>query len=157
MMTKATSFLTAGALAMASLAVSVGGAKADGRDFLAFPAEFEKGVHYGTVERGGITEELYTSREAIDAAKQGEPFPSGTVITLVDYRNGGIHRYVIMEKRGGWGEHFPKDVRTGDWRFQEFRPDGTVNKNEDGTRCMSCHKPQAANDFVFTVDLMKDD
>lgn len=105
--------------------------------------------------RGNIREELYTSRNAIEAAKAGEPFPDGTVITLVDYRDGKLFRYVVMEKRKGSGAGVPADLRTGDWRFQEFNPDRTVNRNEDGTRCMRCHKPQERQDFVFTVDQMK--
>ena len=47
-----------------------------------FPENYADGVHYGTVERGNITEELFASRGAIEAAKRGEPFPDGTVITL---------------------------------------------------------------------------
>ena len=35
-----------------------------------FPAGYEDGVHYATVKRGNITEELFTSRTAIDAVKK---------------------------------------------------------------------------------------
>ena len=120
-----------------------------------FPKNYADGVHYATVERGNITQELFISREAIEAAKSGEPFPSGTVITLVDYRRGGIHRYVVMEKREGWGELSPPDIRAGDWLFREFAPDGSPNLDEDGTRCMSCHQSQEDQDFVFTVEQMR--
>jgi len=130
-------------------------ARADNTD-VRFPHGFADGIHYGTVERGGITEELYTDRAAIEAAKRGESFPDGTVITLVDHRDGGIFRYVVMEKRAGWGEDYPPEIRNGDWKYREFGPDRSPNMEEDGTRCMSCHKPQASQDFVFTVDLMRD-
>jgi hypothetical protein len=71
------------------------------------------------VERGNITEEIFTSRAAIDAVKRGQPIPSGTVTTLVEYNaklddhgnplrdasgrliKGEISRYVVMEKRTG--------------------------------------------------------
>lgn len=124
-------------------------------DVVQFPKEFEAGVHYGTVNRGGIREELYTSRAAIEAAKKGESFPDGTVITLVDYRDGKLFRYVVMEKRKGSAAGFPADLRNGDWRFQEFNPERIVNRNEDGTRCMRCHKGQESRDFVFTTDQMR--
>lgn len=129
-------------------------ASAEG-DLLRFPERFQEGIHYGTVERGDIREELYTSHAAIEAAKKGEPFPDGTVITLVDHRDGRLFRYVVMEKRKGSGAAFPAALRNGDWRFQEFKPDRSVNRGEDGTRCMRCHKPQERTDFVFTVEQMK--
>ncbi|MFC3228561.1 cytochrome P460 family protein [Marinibaculum pumilum] len=135
-------------------ALSAGAAFAD-NSLVGFPEDHAEGLHYGTVERGNITEELYTDREAIEAAKRGEPFPSGTVITLVDYRGGDLHRYVVMEKRDGWGALSPAGTGAGDWLFREFAADGTPNPAEDGTRCMSCHRPQARQDFVFTVDRMK--
>ncbi len=138
-----------------SVAVTLGWQAVADNSRVQFPENYAEGVHYATVERGNITQELFTSREAIEAAKSGEPFPSGTVITLVDYRRGGIHRYVVMEKREGWGELSPPDIRAGDWLFREFAPDGSPNLDEDGTRCMSCHQSQAAQDFVFTVEQMR--
>jgi len=120
-----------------------------------FPSDFEQGVHYGTVNRGNIREELYTSRAAIEAAKQGQPSPSGTVITLVDYRDGVLFRYVVMEKRTGWGTDYFPDKRNGEWEFQAFKADRSVNTGENLDRCFSCHKSQAAQDFVWSLDRMK--
>jgi hypothetical protein len=120
-----------------------------------FPENYADGVHYVTVQRRNITEELFTSRTAIEAAKRGEPLPSGTVVTLVDYRGGAIHRYVVMEKRDGWGELSPPDIRNGDWLYREFAPDGSPNLAEGGSRCMACHRSQAEHDFVFTLDRMR--
>jgi len=128
---------------------------AAGGDKVTFPEGYADGVHYTTVHRGGITEELFVNRDAVDAVKNGRPIPSGTVITLVDYRNGGIHRYVVMEKRTGWGAEYPPERRNGEWEYQAFNADTSVNRNEDLERCFSCHKSQAANDFVFTLDEMK--
>ena len=120
-----------------------------------FPDGFESGVRYAVVNRGGIQEEIYTSREAIAAVKAGRPIPSGTVVTMVDTRGGALFRYVVMEKRAGWGFEFPAETRTGDWKFQWFNPDRTVRAGEDLARCMGCHKPQAPNDFLFTLPQMK--
>lgn len=78
-----------------------------GGDPVKFPAHYDKGVLYTTVHRGNITEELYTGQEAIEAVKRGDPLPSGTVITLVDYRDDKLYRYVVMEKRAGWGHEYP--------------------------------------------------
>lgn len=122
---------------------------------VAFPADFERGVHYGTVNRGNIREELYVNRAAIDAAKQGRPMPTGTVVTLVDYRDGALFRYVVMEKRAGWGADYAPDKRNGEWEFQAFKADRSVNAAENLDRCFSCHKSQANQDFVWSLDRMK--
>lgn len=129
-------------------------AHADG-EMVRFPVEYAKGVHYATVNRGNIREELFTSREAIEAVKAGRPMPSGTVITMEDHRDGELHRYVVMEKRTGWGARHVPGLRTGDWEFQWFNPDRSPKAGENVDRCRSCHAGQAANDFVFTADRMK--
>lgn len=124
-------------------------------DLVKFPDNFESGVRYATVERGNIKEDIFTSREAVEAVKRGRPLPSGTVITLVDHRDGKLFRYVVMEKRSGWGAQYPESKRNGEWEYQAFNADKTVNRNENLGRCFSCHKSEAANDFVFTLDRMK--
>jgi hypothetical protein len=125
------------------------------RELVKFPEAFADGVHYATVPRGDIRQELYTSRATIDAVKQGQPLPSGTVITLVDYRDGKLFRYVVMEKRAGWGAEYPPEMRNGEWEFQAFNADMSVNQSENVARCFSCHKSREAQDFVFTFDRMK--
>ena len=134
--------------------VAVGQGRAAG-DKVTFPESYADSVHYTTVHRGGIREVMFVSREAIEAVKKGLPIPSGTVITLVDYRDGEIYRYVVMEKRTGWGTEYPPELRNGEWEFQAFNADKSVNSGENLQRCFSCHKSQAANDFVFTLDDMK--
>lgn len=143
-----------GALVFAVTAILGAQVRADG-DLVKFPEHFAEGVRYATVERGNIKEELFTSRAAIEAVKSGQPLPSGTVVTLVDYRDGKLFRYVVMEKRRGWGADYPPDKRNGEWEFQAFNADRSVNHKENLDRCFSCHKGQAQQDFVFTRDRMK--
>jgi hypothetical protein len=142
------------ALAFAAAASIAWRAEA-GRELVKFPESFAEGVRYATVDRGNIREEIFTSRAAVDAVKNGQPIPSGTVITLVDYRDGELFRYVVMEKRTGWGTEYPPELRNGEWEFQAFNADRSVNQNENVSRCLSCHKGQAQQDFVFTLDRMK--
>jgi hypothetical protein len=151
-MNKCPTFLTViAALVLSAIAVR---AFASG-DLVKFPDSFESGVRYATVARGNIKEEIFTGRDAIEAAKRGEPLPSSTVITLVDYRDGKLFRYVVMEKRSGWGAQYPESKRNGEWEYQAFNADKSVNRSENLDRCFSCHKSQAANDFVFTLHRMK--
>ncbi|MBK5016742.1 cytochrome P460 family protein [Pantoea sp. S62] len=121
-----------------------------------FPAEYAQGKHYASIVRGDTREELYITPDAITAASRGEPLPEGTVITMEDYRNNQLYRYVVMEKRKGWGQAHPAELRTGDWEFQWFNPDRTVRSGENLDRCRACHTSQSGNDFVFSYDRMKE-
>jgi hypothetical protein len=152
---KAISIYTlATALALAVAATLAGQARAGG-ELVKFPESYAEVVLYAIVERGNLREEIYTSRAAIDAVKNGQPIPSGTVITLVDYRDGKLFRYVVMEKRTGWGAEYPPEKRNGEWEFQAFTADKSVNHKENLDRCFACHKSRERQDFVFTFDQMK--
>jgi len=126
-----------------------------GGELVKFPENYAKGVHYATVNRGNTREELFTARSAIDAAKNGQPLPADTVITMEDYRDGKLFRYVVMEKREGWGTEYPSEKRNGQWEFQAFNADKSVNRQENLDRCFSCHKAHEKQDFVYTFDRMK--
>lgn len=54
----------------------------DNRDLVKFPENYDEGELFTTVTRGDTFEELYTSREAIEAVQSGQPIPSGTIVTL---------------------------------------------------------------------------
>jgi hypothetical protein len=144
----------AAALVLAACAALAWQAKA-GSELVQLPENFAEGVQYATVERGNIKEEIFTSRATIEAVKTGQPIPSGTAITMMDYRDGKLSRYVVMEKRTGWDAEYPPAKRNGEWEFQAFNADKSVNHNENLSRCFACHKGQAQQDFVFTADRMK--
>jgi len=59
-----------------------------GPDKIAFPAGYKDGVLYATVDRPDVKQyrELYGTAEAVKAAREGKPIPSGTVLTLVQYK-----------------------------------------------------------------------
>lgn len=112
-------------------------------------------VHYTTVERGEVTEHIMTTREAIEAVKRGEPIPNGTHVALVDYRDGKVFRYFIMEKGEGWGQDYDENRRTADWQFQWFKPDGTINMDENTERCQRCHTSRSGREFLYTYNDMR--
>lgn len=115
-----------------------------------FPVNIDELVHYATVRRGEVTEHLMTTQAGIDAVKAGQPMPSGTHVVLVDYRDGEVFRYFVMEKGEGWGADYPERRRTGDWQFQWFKPDMTVNLAENTARCQSCHMSRGDQEFLFS-------
>jgi hypothetical protein len=163
---------TAAALSAATLsAVWAGG------DKVAFPESYKDGVLYTTVDRADIKQyrELWATKAAVDAAKKGQPLPSGTVLTLVQYKaqldaqgnpvkdangrfvKGDIAGYAVMEKRAGWGTEYPENVRNGEWEYQAFTAERKVNDKANLTGCFTCHKPHADKDFVFSMAKIKGD
>lgn len=148
-----------------------------GGDLVKFPENYAKGTLYTTVDRADNKQyrELYVSPpEAIAAAKKGEPLPSGTVLTLVQYAaklgadgnpekdaNGRFIKdkllaYTVMEKRTGWGAEYPEAIRNGEWEYQAFRADRSVNTAAKLEICFTCHKPLGAKvDYVFSYDKLK--
>ena len=147
-----------------------------GSDKVAFPESYAKGVVFMTIDRPQNKQltEYYTSREAVEAAKKGMPLPSGTVIAAVGFaatldsqgnpvkdagghfiKTGNPTGYRVMEKRTGWGSDYPETKRNGEWEYQVFRADKSVNPMPDLNTCFGCHKPQASNDYVFSYDKLK--
>jgi hypothetical protein len=126
-----------------------------GTELVKFPEGYEKGELFTTVTRGNTYEELYTSREAIEAVQNGQQIPSGTVITLEIYEDEELDRIFVMEKRTGWVDQNPPDMRNGDWQYQSFSPDGLVDEEADIGRCFSCHANVERDDYVNKLDEMK--
>ncbi|NTJ66493.1 cytochrome P460 family protein [Agrobacterium rhizogenes] len=139
-------------LAAIACGVVMVGWQVDAEPTKATMPDISKLVHYTTVTRGEVTEHIMTTREAIEAAKAGKPIPNGTHFVLVDYREGKVFRYFIMEKGAGWGDDYDENRRTGDWQFQWFKPDGTINAAENTARCQSCHSSRADREFLYTFN-----
>lgn len=103
-----------GGAALSGLMVLLVGMQVHAEPTRATMPDIDKLVHYTTVERGEVTEHIMTTREAIEAVKRGEPIPNGTHVALVDYRDGKVFRYFIMEKGEGWGQDYDENRRTAD-------------------------------------------
>jgi lipoprotein-anchoring transpeptidase ErfK/SrfK len=116
-----------------------------------FPENLDRLVHYTTVRRGNVTEHIMTTPEAVAAVKNRQPIPAGTHFVLVDYRDGKLYRYFVMEKGEGFGADYDTRRRTADWQFQWFWADKTVNLDENTARCQSCHRSQEGADYLFTA------
>jgi hypothetical protein len=46
-------------------------------------------------------------------------------------------------------------VRNGEWEYQSFKADKTVNSAANLNACFNCHKPLDKQDYVFLYDKMK--
>jgi hypothetical protein len=160
-------------LSLAAVALTM--AARAGGDKIAFPENYAKGVLYTTVDRADNKQyrELYATPEAIAAVKAGQPMPSGSVLTLVQHKakldadgnpekdangrfiKGELVGYTVMEKRTGWGSEYPEEMRNGEWEYQAFKADKTVNDKANLKNCFTCHKPLDKQDFVFSFQAMK--
>jgi hypothetical protein len=132
-----------------------------GAHLVEFPENLEEGIVFATYDRGDIHENIYVnSREAIEAVQSGEELPSGTVITLEGFRDGELEHYLVMEKRNGWGSQYSPEERTGEWEFQAFTPDRVVMEDGIGGealgRCYSCHANQERDQYMNSMDQMKE-
>ena len=103
------------------------------------------------------------------AAKDGKPMPSGSTF-LVEvikakldtegkpiigsdghFQEESLSVYTAMQKITGGGFEVPEILSNGNWRYAVFKTD---KRHKDGTneaKCLACHKPESAKDFVFTL------
>ena len=142
-----------------------------GPESIVFPEKYKDGVLYATLDRYDVKQyrELYGTAAAVAAAREGKPIPSGTVLTLVQYKaqvdaqgnpvkdasgrfvKGDLLAYTVMEKRTGWGIEYPDDLRNGDWEYAAFGADKKLNEKANYKGCFQCHKPHEAQDFVISL------
>jgi plastocyanin len=142
-----------------------------GPNKLKFPEGWDKGVMYATVDRPDTKQyrEFYTSADAVKAAREGQPIPDGTVITLAAYAakldadgkplkdaNGRFVKDKLvavnsMQKKKGWGDDIPAAIRNGDWIYQSFTPDGQPNEKANLAACYQCHLPFARDDYLTNL------
>ena len=141
-----------------------------GPDKISFPASYKDGVLYTTVNRHDNKQyrELWGTPDAVAAMKADRPLPSGSVLTLVQYKaqvdaagtpvkgadgrfvKGDLIAYTVMEKRTGWGAEYPAEWRNDEWEYAAFGPDTKLNEKANYKGCFECHKPHEKTDFVIS-------
>lgn len=163
--------LAAASAGLATVAVVSQTLVPPGPNKLAFPADWDKGVMYATVDRHDTKQyrEFYGPADAVKAAREGRPIPDGTILTLAAYAakldaegkpvkdaNGRFIKDKLvavnsMQKKAGWGNDIPAEIRNGDWIYQSFTPDGKVNDKANLTSCYQCHLPFAKDDYLTNM------
>jgi plastocyanin len=158
------------ALVLGGLALA-GGRSDAGPDKIKFPEGFQQRLDLYTVaDRYDVKQyrELFASKEAIAAARAGQPLPAGTVLVLIQYKaqvdaqgnplkndkgrflKGDLLGYTVMEKQPGWGVEYPPELRNGEWEYAAFSADGKLNEKANYKACFECHKPHEKQDFVIS-------
>ena len=112
-------------------------------------ADYKNGVMYHSKARGGVIEDMYIDKSAIVALQNDGVLPNGARIVMEEYTNqngkkGALNRYIAMQKRGK------------SWEFSAYNADGSLNRNDNPTRCLNCHRESVSGeDIVFTIDLLR--
>lgn len=140
---------------------------------ISFPAEYATEFHnYLSLDRVQNHDQiirLFANEKAIDAARNGQELPNGSILVGEVYKakkdddgkviesslgrrvRGKLAAVAVMEKGEGWGDIFPENLRNGDWDFAIFSPDGKP-LDKDLNTCRSCHAPLANTQHLFSLE-----
>lgn len=144
------------------------------RSRMVFPAGFPNGYTlYETVADDGQIARRYANALALRATREGKPLPSGAVIVVANHAAqldasqkpmldgdgraiaGKLLSYAAMESRAGWGDEVPTLLRNGDWDYALFDAAGARRDAVNQAACLACHKPIAADSYVFTMKALR--
>ncbi|MDH3280597.1 MAG: cytochrome P460 family protein [Gammaproteobacteria bacterium] len=152
-------------------AVCAPGIAIAGPDLVKFPAAYKSEfTHYATQNRVEKKQVVAVyANPAAAGAQAGSPLSPGSILVMEVYKaelgdgdmpkteangefvKGELAAVVVMEKQPGWGSEYKDELRNGEWEYAKFSADGTpaAGSTED---CLTCHKPIAGQDFVFTFE-----
>ncbi len=171
MKTKTFAAMSAAALMGLSLAAHAQEAR------VAFPQDYKSFKNYLSLDRTGDNTNQMIRLFANDVAQRGPQedgrFGDGAVLVGEIYKvkvdadgkpvvsdlgrriRDKLAAVAVMEKRKGWGESLPEDVRNGDWDFAIFSPEGKRLEGKDINACRACHAPLGEQDHVFSHEHLK--
>ena len=98
----------------------------------------------GTLPFGSI---IVAELHAVKTDADGEIVESGVGRRIPT----DLKAIVMMERREGWDDQYPDDLKVGDWEFEIFSPAGE-NLGKDTTACRECHHPLTDTEYVFTLE-----
>jgi cytochrome c553 len=125
---------------------------------MSFPASFPAGftAYARTPAEGGGTTESYANEPALRAARAGASLPDGSTIVVVNRDAAGVATsYAAMAALPGRGETIPALLRNGNWDYAVFDAARTRNERLNQAPCLACHRPRAADSFVFTLPALR--
>jgi cytochrome c553 len=141
-----------------------------------FPEQYKSSfVKYHTLDFPDAKEVryYYANRVAIDAAKNGEPLPDGSILFAEVYSaklDGGnnpvkgedghyspdkLTGYTAMEREAGWGAQIPELLRNENWNYAVFTAAKQHRPGINQAECLACHKPLSNVSYTFTLEQLK--
>jgi cytochrome c553 len=138
-----------------------------------FPADFQ--IYERVDDAAQRTVRLsYANTVAWQAAREGRALPEGSVIIVATHAAapaeaapsrestgagalvpGAVRAYAGMEARAGWGLTLPALLRNEDWNYALFDSDQRVRVSANQAECLACHRPRAADSFVFGLATLR--
>jgi hypothetical protein len=143
---------------------------------MTFPASFPSGLIEYDREIDLPTQVVfvrYANAVAVEAARAGSSLPPGSMLFTGEYaaaldaankpRQDAEGRWTVarllsvsgMQTEQGWGSQVPPLLRNADWNYGLWSPAGQPRLGTDHARCLACHKPLAAQDYVFTISTLR--
>ena len=151
------------ALLLFSVAISLGLTRMVASKSLEFPSNYQQNfVHYASVAcpNSRIVRQMYANSIAMNAAKENNPLPDGSVIVMETYSaiadaNGRLtptrlNNVFIREKQSGFGREHSETLRNGNWKYAWYSPTGSKVSSSESS-CLSCHTRVRNRDYVFTL------
>lgn len=130
------------------------------RSRMAFPAGFPEGFtvyETTTAAPDGSFAKRYANEVALRSLREGGALAQGSAIVVANHSSmRGVTSYAAMESRAGWGTELPLLLRNGDWDYALFGADRARRDMLNQAPCLACHKPLAADSFVFTMKALRE-
>jgi cytochrome c553 len=126
---------------------------------MVFPAAFPEGFTlYETTdpEPDGSFAKRYANELALRSLREGKPLAQGATLIVANLANPrDVSSYAGMQSRAGWGADVPVLLRNDDWDYAMFGADRARRDTLNQAPCLACHKPQAADSFIFTIKALR--
>lgn len=132
---------------------------------LKFPANYEEFPRFlNGIQKPKHVRDLFINPTG-NTGRAGKLLPDGTILVMEIYNakldadgnaikrpdgkntKDNLAKIYVMQKGKDWGKNAPAGLKTGDWIFSAFSPDGQPIK-VDYSACRSCHLPLDDKDFV---------
>ena len=115
---------------------------------------------------------IFANDIALEGAKADGTLPDGSVLvaeifaalkdsdgevvesSLSRRLPGEFKAIVLMERRSGWDEQYPDELKVGDWEFDVFSTAGE-NLGKNTTACRECHHPLTDTEYLFSIEHLK--
>lgn len=136
---------------------------------MTLPADFPAGFVVYDTEVNADQKTIikrHANTAAVAALRQGRLLPDGSAVVVVNHalerdaqgqpKAGAARSYSAMESRAGWGAEVPELLRNHNWDYALFNAQGVRNDKLNQAQCLACHKPVAADDYVFTMKALRD-
>ncbi len=139
---------------------------------LALPSDYKSSGPYLVADRMGQEDQvivLYANATAREGAKINGELPNDSILVGEIYKAkldesgevlesqlgrripGEMSAIVMMQRRKGWDDQYPDELKVGDWEFEVFSPEGE-NLAKDTTACRECHHPLTETNYTWSFD-----